>query len=113
MVGRQQLTESADIKAIADKFGATAAQVLVAWGAHRGYTVIPKSVQESRIKSNFQQVELSKEDYEKICEIGKKDPIRHDLLYFFRDWQALMMVQVQCSYWIQAQVVNQPLWRGS
>ena len=73
------MTENADIKAIADKSGATTAQVLVAWGAKRGYTVIPKSVQESRIKSNFQQVELSDEDYKKICEIGKKEPIRFNV----------------------------------
>ncbi|KAH6916017.1 aldehyde reductase 1 [Coprinopsis sp. MPI-PUGE-AT-0042] len=76
LIGRQQLTENEAVKEIAEKAGATTAQVLVAWGAYRGYTVIPKSVQESRIKSNFQQVELSKEDYEKISEIGKKDPIR-------------------------------------
>jgi L-glyceraldehyde reductase len=76
VIGRQQLTENEAVKEIAEKAGATTAQVLVAWGAYRGYTVIPKSVQESRIKSNFQQVELSKDDYEKISAIGKKDPIR-------------------------------------
>lgn len=76
MIGRQQLTDNESVKEIADKAGATTAQVLVAWGAYRGYSVIPKSVQESRIKSNFQQVELSKEDYQKISAIGKKDPIR-------------------------------------
>ena len=76
MIGKPQLTDNGVVKEIAEKLGATTAQVLVAWGAYRGYSVIPKSVQESRIKSNFQQVELSKEDYEKITELGKQTPTR-------------------------------------
>ncbi|KAG2016016.1 aldo-keto reductase [Coprinopsis cinerea AmutBmut pab1-1] len=76
LIGKQQLTENPVVKEIAEKLGATTAQVLVAWGAYRGYSVIPKSVQESRIKSNFQQVELSKEDYEKITELGKTNRTR-------------------------------------
>ncbi|KIK34843.1 hypothetical protein CY34DRAFT_68315, partial [Suillus luteus UH-Slu-Lm8-n1] len=46
------------------------AQVLVAWGVHRGYSVIPKSVQESRIISNFEQVTLTEEDYEQVSAIN-------------------------------------------
>lgn len=34
------------MKEIADRLGATTAQVLVAWGVYRGYSVIPKSVKE-------------------------------------------------------------------
>ncbi|KAG1758715.1 hypothetical protein EDD22DRAFT_849808 [Suillus occidentalis] len=44
--------------------------VLVAWGVYRGYSVIPKSVQESRIISNFKQVVFTEEDYEKVTAIG-------------------------------------------
>lgn len=40
------LTENPVVKSIAESLGATPAQVLVAWGVHRGYSVIPKSVQE-------------------------------------------------------------------
>ena len=36
------------VKNIAQKLGATPAQVLIAWGVKRGYSVIPKSVQESK-----------------------------------------------------------------
>ena len=32
-----------------------------------------------RIASNFQQVELSDEDYEKICELGRKNPRRYNV----------------------------------
>ena len=55
---------------IAKELGATPAQVLVAWGVHRGYSVIPKSVQAERIESNFTQVKLSPEVYEKITRLG-------------------------------------------
>jgi hypothetical protein len=43
-------------------------QVLIAWGRHRGYSVIPKSVTPSRIESNFKQIKLSDEDYEGVSE---------------------------------------------
>ncbi|KAH7910036.1 NADP-dependent oxidoreductase domain-containing protein [Hygrophoropsis aurantiaca] len=69
LVGIPMLTENAAVQEVAKKLDATPAQVLVAWGTYRGYSVIPKSVQESRIISNFQQVELSKEDYEKVSAI--------------------------------------------
>ncbi|KAG5635650.1 hypothetical protein H0H81_010520 [Sphagnurus paluster] len=70
LIGKPKLTEHAVVLEVAQKLNATPAQVLVAWGAHRGYSVIPKSVQEERIISNFKQVELSQEDYDKISAIG-------------------------------------------
>ncbi|KZS87108.1 Aldo/keto reductase [Sistotremastrum niveocremeum HHB9708] len=76
---KPKLTEHPLIKEIAQKLGATEAQVLIAWGAKRGYSVIPKSVQEDRIKSNFKQVELSEEDYNRITEIGRKDYTRFNI----------------------------------
>jgi L-glyceraldehyde reductase len=80
VVGKPKLTEHAVVEEVAKKLGATTAQVLVAWGAYRGYSVIPKSVQEKRIISNFQQVELSKEDYEKISAIGHGNYTRYVVL---------------------------------
>ena len=38
------LTEYPEVQEIAKKLNATPAQVLIAWGAKRGYSVIPKSV---------------------------------------------------------------------
>jgi len=70
VIGKPKLTDHPVVHEIAKKLGATTAQVLVAWGAYRGYSVIPKSVQEERIISNFKQVELSPEDYEKLTAIG-------------------------------------------
>ncbi|KAJ3479740.1 hypothetical protein NLI96_g8848 [Meripilus lineatus] len=70
LAGKLKIVDYPEVQAVATKLGATPAQVLVAWGVYRGYSVIPKSVQESRIKSNFQQVTLSKEDYDTISSIG-------------------------------------------
>lgn len=46
---------------------------LIAWATVGGHSVIPKSVKESRIKSNFKQIELSKEDIEAIDKIEETD----------------------------------------
>ncbi|KAH7883329.1 NADP-dependent oxidoreductase domain-containing protein [Phlebopus sp. FC_14] len=70
LVNIPMLTENTAVQEVASKLGASPAQVLIAWGAYRGYSVIPKSVQEGRIISNFKQVELSPEDYEKVTAIG-------------------------------------------
>ncbi|KAG1716224.1 hypothetical protein ID866_964 [Astraeus odoratus] len=69
-IGWPLLTEHPVVQAVAKKLGASPAQVLIAWGTYRGYSVIPKSVREDRIVSNFKQVELSKEDYNEITSIG-------------------------------------------
>jgi len=70
-VGLPKLTENPIVQEVAAKHGATPAQVLIAWGAYRGFSVIPKSVQEERINSNFEQIVLTKDDFEKISAIGK------------------------------------------
>jgi len=74
--GRENLTAAPEVKSIAQKLGATPAQVLIAWGVKRGYSVIPKSVQESRIISNFEQFELSDEDYQAISLLKKDEHTR-------------------------------------
>ena len=39
---------------MAERLGATTAQVLIAWGTSRGYSVIPKSVQKGESSMNQQ-----------------------------------------------------------
>uniref|UniRef100_A0A0D6R7L7 NADP-dependent oxidoreductase domain-containing protein n=1 Tax=Araucaria cunninghamii TaxID=56994 RepID=A0A0D6R7L7_ARACU len=41
------------IKEVAEKLGKTPAQVAIRWGIQSGYSVLPKSTSESRIKENF------------------------------------------------------------
>jgi len=73
------LTDHPIIQDIAKKRGATPAQVLIAWGVYRGYSVIPKSVQEERIISNFKQICLSQEEYEKITAFGRESYTRFNI----------------------------------
>lgn len=79
LVGMPKLTDHPVVVQVAQKLGATTAQVLIAWGAHRGYSVIPKSVKEDRIVSNFKQVELSQEDYDRITAIGRDHHVRYNI----------------------------------
>lgn len=46
MLNLPHLTEDPAVNEISKKLNATAAQVLIAWGAQRGVSVIPKSVKE-------------------------------------------------------------------
>jgi L-glyceraldehyde reductase len=51
-----------EVKAIAEKKGATPAQVILAWSQVGGHSVIPKSVTPSRIAENFKEIELNEND---------------------------------------------------
>ncbi|EJF60692.1 Aldo/keto reductase [Dichomitus squalens] len=79
LAGHKKLTEYPEVLELAQKYNATPAQVLIAWGVKRGYSVIPKSITPERIVSNFQQIELSDEDYEKLSELGRKSPKRFNV----------------------------------
>jgi diketogulonate reductase-like aldo/keto reductase len=46
--GKRKLVDYPEVKEVAEQLGATTAQVLIAWGVSRGYSVIPKSVQKGR-----------------------------------------------------------------
>ncbi|KAL6357049.1 hypothetical protein LRP88_10666 [Fusarium phalaenopsidis] len=56
---------------VADRSGHTLAQVLLAWGLRRGYSVLPKSSTPSRIESNFQVPTLSDADFEAVEGVAK------------------------------------------
>jgi len=51
-----------EVSKIAQKHNSQNANVLIAWARQRGTSVIPKSVTESRIVSNFNDIELDEED---------------------------------------------------
>ncbi|GAA5879061.1 hypothetical protein JCM16303_001285 [Sporobolomyces ruberrimus] len=72
-VGIPLLFEHPEIKRIAEKNNVEPAQVLIAWATVGGHTVIPKSVKESRIISNFKQIKLSDEDFAAIEKIEETD----------------------------------------
>lgn len=65
------LFEDQVINKIAEKHEISPAQVILAWHLSRGISVIPKSVNESRIKQNFEanSIELKSDEIEKINNI--------------------------------------------
>ncbi|KAK9364686.1 NADP-dependent oxidoreductase domain-containing protein [Lipomyces kononenkoae] len=65
------LQEEAIVKAVAERLGKSAAQVLISWAIWRGTSVIPKSVTPSRIASNFEDFDMSDADGKLILEISK------------------------------------------
>ncbi|KAK9764809.1 hypothetical protein K7432_007388 [Basidiobolus ranarum] len=65
------------IHEIAKKLHQSPAQVMLSWAVQRGTTVVPKSANPERIKSNFELHELPEEDFEAINELGRKKKIRY------------------------------------
>ncbi|CUM64562.1 uncharacterized protein PRCAT00002169001 [Priceomyces carsonii] len=57
------LFKNKTIVEVAERNNVTTAQVLIAWGVHRGTVVLPKSVTPSRIKSNILQISLPEAEY--------------------------------------------------
>lgn len=72
VAGKPPLTQNPGIEAIAKRLNHSTAAVLIAWGIQRGYSVLVKSVTPSRIKSNFQQITLAPEEYQKVTDLIKE-----------------------------------------
>jgi diketogulonate reductase-like aldo/keto reductase len=68
---RETLFQNAELGALAEKKGVTLAQLLIAWGLKRGYAVLPKSANETRIRSNFEIIELKEEEFRTISKVGE------------------------------------------
>jgi L-glyceraldehyde reductase len=52
LTGKPRAIDAPIIKKIAEKVNKSPAQVLIAWAAHRGFVVIPKSVTPERIRAS-------------------------------------------------------------
>lgn len=67
------LLEDAVIGRIAERRGATPAQVLIAWALHRNTAVIPKSVHPERMRENLAAADLSltSEDLQEIADLDR------------------------------------------
>ncbi|KIY44081.1 Aldo/keto reductase [Fistulina hepatica ATCC 64428] len=84
LAGQTRIIDLPLVQAFAKKKGVDAAQILIAWGAHKGYSVIPKSVTASRIESNFKEVQLTDQEFEAISKIGREHPIRYNIPYNYK-----------------------------
>ena len=58
---------------IAEKHGATPAQVLLSWGVKRGWSVIPKSVNEERIRKNLEIFDIEDDETDKLNALAKTE----------------------------------------
>jgi len=58
----------------------TPANVLLAWAQVGGHSVIPKSVTPARIRENFEEVELAKEEFEMVSGVGRIQ-VRYNVPY--------------------------------
>ncbi|KKY13942.1 putative glycerol dehydrogenase [Phaeomoniella chlamydospora] len=68
------LYKNESLKKIAESKGVTVQQVLLVWGLKHGFSVIPKSVTESRIQANFQidGLDLTDEEMKKIDSLPER-----------------------------------------
>jgi len=67
------LSENETIAEIAEKYGCSWAQVLLAWAINRDTVVIPKSVNPERIQENFEaaEIKLDSDDMARISEMDQ------------------------------------------
>lgn len=74
-LGQGQLLESPAIKALAQKHGRSAAQIIVRWHLDSGLIVIPKSVTPARIRENFNvfDFQLDADDMQHIAALDSAD----------------------------------------
>jgi 2,5-diketo-D-gluconate reductase A len=74
-LGQGTLFGDATLKALAQKYQKTIAQIVIRWHLDRGFIVIPKSVTPARIRENIDVFDFSldKEDLTKIASLDRKD----------------------------------------
>ena len=86
MIGEPLLITRDEVKEVAEsaskRLGKTVSpsQVVLAWSQTGGHSVIPKSVTPHRIVENFQEIELTPEEVEKVSKIGET-PRRYNTPY--------------------------------
>lgn len=75
-LGQGEIFSNADMKALAEKYGKTVAQVALAWSLYEGFLPLPKSVHKDRIKENldFTDIQLSAEDADAIRHLAGATP---------------------------------------
>lgn len=70
-LGMGKIFEVPEMKAMAEKYGKSIAQIAIRWSLQRGYLPLPKSITPARINENSQvfDFELSDEDVQTIADL--------------------------------------------
>lgn len=80
--GKHGIFTDPDLTAIGNKYGKSAAQVVLKWNAQRGVSIIPKSTHVERMEQNIDiwDFDLSDEEMEKIAskDLGQSEIVNHD-----------------------------------
>lgn len=70
-LGEGRVFDIPELKALADKYGVSVAQLAIRWSLQRGYLPLPKSVTPERIRSNAQvfDFELEEDDVQMMADL--------------------------------------------
>jgi diketogulonate reductase-like aldo/keto reductase len=71
-----------DLNTIAEKKGVSLAQLLIAWGLKRGYSVLPKSSNSERIVANAKLSQLTEEEFAAVNKVAEN---RHNRFVNIKD----------------------------
>ncbi len=86
--GKHGIFTDPQLTAIGQKYGKTAAQVVLRWNVQRGVSIIPKSVHVERMKENLGiwDFSLSEEEMQTIAakDLGRSEIVDHDDPAFVR-----------------------------
>ena len=79
--GLHNLTSDPVLVEIGEKYGKTAAQVVLRWDVQNGVITIPKSTHKERIEENYDifDFELTEEDMARITAIGDREQTPIDI----------------------------------
>ena len=93
------LYKNEKLKQLAEKKGVALQQILLVWGLKKGFSVIPKSVTESRIQSNFaiDGIDLTDEEVAIIDSLPERFKVRNSN-YIPLACSLLFMLQQQSQY---------------
>ncbi|KAJ7287279.1 NADP-dependent oxidoreductase domain-containing protein [Mycena rebaudengoi] len=78
-------SEQSLISNLAEKYNATAAQIILSWGVLRGTIVVPKSENEARMTANITLLHLTQEDMRAIGDLHLQPGMHRSLLGFHAD----------------------------
>ncbi|QLL34350.1 hypothetical protein HG536_0G02090 [Torulaspora globosa] len=80
------LVDYPPIKEMAEKYNISPNDILTSYHVRQGSFVVPRSVNSVRIASNIEFAPLSKEDIDKLSDLGRTDPKR----YINEEWNKVV-----------------------